>query len=237
MLTFNFPLTYAAIQEVDDICKKNLTVEEIRAIWMAYDCVYAVQLLRKEVAEYQKLLAEVAEKTPLSGFEALISMEMQMLRKAAKLEVVCYNLSNRLEQKYETLNAESSYLFSTVERIRMEKERAERNAREEEARKARKDAEEEARKARERAGSSGGYGGGYSGGRSSGYTTFNNKESVIIQVNSFLKKDGLPILPLSPSKEDVKRAHMALVKKNHPDVGGCTSVMQQINAAFDVIKA
>lgn len=42
--------------------------------------------------------------------------------------------------------------------------------------------------------------------------------------------------PLHYSSGDLKKIYLALVKKNHPDTGGALTAMQEINAAYDILK-
>lgn len=41
--------------------------------------------------------------------------------------------------------------------------------------------------------------------------------------------------PLRYTQEQLKKLYIALVKKNHPDVGGNVKVAQDLNAAYDVL--
>src|ERR1039458_8747221 len=41
---------------------------------------------------------------------------------------------------------------------------------------------------------------------------------------------------LHHTSADLKKIYLALVKKNHPDVGGALTCMQEINSAYDTLK-
>jgi hypothetical protein len=42
--------------------------------------------------------------------------------------------------------------------------------------------------------------------------------------------------PLKYSADQLKTLYRALVKKNHPDIGGSANAMSEINAAYDVLS-
>ena len=65
---------------------------------------------------------------------------------------------------------------------------------------------------------------------------FKNK-SRHLKKESMTKKEALEILGLdeNATKEDIKKNHQKLIKKNHPDLGGSDWVTKKLNKARDIL--
>jgi curved DNA-binding protein CbpA len=64
------------------------------------------------------------------------------------------------------------------------------------------------------------------------------RDLAIMDANKFLKDNNLPLLNLNPEKSDVRKAHMSLVRKFHPDTnpGVDENILKTINNLFDTLK-
>jgi hypothetical protein len=62
------------------------------------------------------------------------------------------------------------------------------------------------------------------------------KESMTLeQAEGIFNRYGVKT-PLKYSSEQLKKLYLALVKKNHPDIGGSANAMKDINAAYDILS-